>query len=305
MAKTKTVTLSVHRAIFDEKITFTLSDLLGRIKQDVIATKDRIVADRSLIDKIAISFPQFPKSNEAVAARFGLYEEGSEQSTIQFGKPEEGFTTNKIPAPEQAEFLDHQVVILADGNYMLACGLGTRNNMLVDAIGQFASQCGIKLPPTSFHLTNTPNTLTLDRIRSVGVRGIRFDAANYLGSLDIPKDSLIGSIFGAMSTTEEFERQEMVAEVSIETKRLRKPRLVSKETPRNEWLTRTAARTMQSEEVGAYTIILEDGTEWRDGELKLGTYVKVPQDGSTYRVPDALQCLLDYRQELLQKGLLN
>lgn len=284
----------------DDKFPWTLASLLDKLKSELTAG-DHLV-NRGLMAKTAIKFPSFPKTNKAVAAQFALYEEGAQKSTIQPVGTIEAYSTAPLPAPEEAEFLEHEVAILVDGNYMVACGLGKRQGLLVNAIGQLADRCDIEMHPTALGFTNTPNHLTVKKIRSVGVRSVRFDAANFLGSLDIPTNSLIGEIFGGMTTKADLQKQEMIAELIIQPKKLRRAKLDTLKTPKNEWLERTAVKTFQDEDVSSYTIILDDGTEWKEGDLKLSRSVTVAQDGSTFSMPQALQAMLNYLDELQSGG---
>lgn len=302
MATTK-ITLSVHRAIIDDSFPLTLADLLAKLKSE-IKGGDHIV-DRGFFDKTAIKFPSFPKTNQAVAAQFALYEEGAEKSTIRPPKTTEVYSTAPLTAPEDVEFLEREVAILVDGNFMIACGLGNRQNMLVDAIGKFALRCGMKMHPTTLVFATIPNRLTVERIRSVGVKSVRFDAANFLGSLDISAQSLIGTIFGTSTTMADFQKQEMVAELSIHPKKFRRTKLDIVATPKNEWLERTAVKTFQDEGVSSYTIILDDNSEWPEGDLKLSRSVTLARDGSTFNMSEALQAMLDYLDELRNGGHLS
>lgn len=302
MNKTKSITLSVHKAIMDDSFPWTLSDLLGQMKAEV--KSGDLVVDRGLYDKTAIKFPSFPQTNKSVAAQFALYEEGAEKSTIRPVGENETYSTAPLPAPKEVEFLEHEVAILADGNFMVACGLGQRQGLLVDAIGKLADRCSIEMHPTALGFASTPNRLTVERIRSIGVKSVRFDAANFLGSLNIPNDSLLGGIFGGMATDAVMQKQEMVAELSIHPKSRKRAILDAVETPKNEWLERTAVKTFQDKEVSSYTIILNDDTEWEEGDLKLRRKVNVARDGSTFSMPEAMQAMLDYLDELRTKGLL-
>ncbi len=77
MPKTKKVTLSVHRAIIHKSCPWSLAELLSEIK-DQEEPKGQIVR-RGLWDKTAVKFPQFPQTNQAIAALFALYEEGAKK----------------------------------------------------------------------------------------------------------------------------------------------------------------------------------------------------------------------------------
>lgn len=303
MAKrTKSVTLSVHRAVIDENFPWTLSGLLGELKSGMSAG-DHLVK-RGLIYKTAVKFPQFPRTNEAIAAQFALYEEGAEKSTIRPDGDAETYSTDRLTAGKNLEFLEHEVAILAEGNYMVACGLGKRQGLLIEAIAQLAGRRGIKMHPTALGFVTTPNKLTIERIRSVGVQSIVFDAANFLGSLDIPTRSLIGSIFGKSASMNDFKKQEMMAELSIHPKKFRRTKLDVVTTPKSEWLENTAVKAVKDEEVSSYTIVLDDDTTWKEGDLVLTRKVTIGADGSTFSMAEALQAMLVYMDELREGGLL-
>lgn len=260
------------------------------------------VVDRGLFEKTAVKFPLFPQTNKAVATTFALYEEGAEKSTIQPVGASEAYSTAPMAAPAEVEFLDREVAILADGNFMIACGLGKREALLVDAIGKLAGRCNIEMHPTVLTFTTTPNRLTVENIKEVGVKAVRFDAANLLGSLDIPRDGLIGEIFGEMATDATLQKDEMVAELSLRHKRFRRPALDAVPIPKSEFLERAAIRIFRDEEVSSYTIVLADDTEWEEGDLKLNRSVTIAKDGSTFSMPEALQAMLYYLAELHAKG---
>lgn len=300
MAKTKSVTLSVHRAIIDDNFPWTLAGLLEHLKSEMKIGEH--VVDRGLFQKTAVKFPQFPKTNKAVAATFALYEEGAEKSTVQTVGANEAYSTAPLSAPAEVEFLDREVAILADGNFMIACGLGKRESLLVDAIGKLANRCDIEIHPTTLTFTTTPNHLTVEKIRAVGVKAVRFDVANFLGSLDMPRVGPIGEIFSKMTTDAAMQKEEMIAELSIRHRKFRRPTFDSVPTPKNEFLERTAIKTFRDENVSSYTIVLDDDTEWEEGDLKLNRSVTIAKDGSTFSMPEALQAMLEYLVELQDKG---
>ncbi len=300
MAKTKSITLSVHRAIVDDSFPWTFAGLLEHLKSEMKIGEH--VIDRGLFEKTAVKFPSFPQTNKAVATTFALYEEGAEKSTIQPVGASETYSTAPMPAPAEVEFLDREVAILADGNFMIACGLGKREALLVDAIRELASRCDVEMHPTVLTFTTTPNRLSVEKIREIGVKAVRFDAANFLGSLDIPREGLIGEIFSGMTTDATLQKEEMVAELSLRHKRFRRPTLDAVPTPKNEFLERAAIKTFRDGEVSSYTIVLDDDTEWVEGDLKLNRSVTVTKDGSTFSMPEALQAMLDYLSELHAKG---
>ena len=132
MSKKKTVTLSVHRAIVDENCGWNLRELFAEIRE---RNKAGATVDRSLLDKIAVKFPAFPKTNEAITAQFALFEEGAQKSNIS-GHGAREYATNPITAPSESEFLDHEVAVLVSGNHLIACSLGNRQTLLIDAIGK-------------------------------------------------------------------------------------------------------------------------------------------------------------------------
>lgn len=296
--KSRNVTLSVHRAVIDDSFPWTLSSLLSELKSGMNAGDH--VLKRALLYHTAVKFPQFPKTNEALAAQIALYEQGAEKSTIR----PDTYSTNRLTAGENLEFLEHEVAILVDGNYMIACGLGKRQSLLIDAIAQLASRRGIEMHPTTLSFVTTPNQLTIERIRSIGVKSIVFDAANFLGSLDMPTKSLIGSLFGKSASMNDFVKQEMVAELSIHPKRVGRTKLDVIATPKSEWLENAAVKTFKDEDVDSYTIILDDDTKWKEGDLVLNRQVKIGADGSTFSMPEALHAMLTYMDELREKGLL-
>ncbi len=90
---------------------------------------------------------------------------------------------------------------------------------------------------------NTPNKLTVNTIRSKGVKSIRFDAANFLESLDISTDSLIGHLFGASTNENEYEHAEMIAQLNIRPRTIKNTKLELESITKNEWLEKAAIKT--------------------------------------------------------------
>ncbi len=297
MGKPKTVTLSVHRAIVSDDFQWTIGSLLQGIKSN-IKTIDSSV-DRDLFSKVEIGFPSFPETNDALAVKFALYEEGSEKSTILKKMTAETYSTGTQAAEEEHEFLDREVAILVDGNIMLACGLGNRCSLLIESISKLADRCGIKLHPTSFVFVDAANKLTLERIQSAGVKCVKFDATYYLGNLDNSPSGIFDTVFGPASGEYAYQKQEMTAEVIVS-----KTKLKTELRPKNEWLGRTAIDAFQDEDISSYTIVLDDDTEWREGHLKLKKSIKIPSDGSTFNEIAAFQAMMDYHRELKKSGLL-
>lgn len=300
MSKKKDVTLSVHRAVLIDECSWTLSELLDTIRGSDGANR---VVNRGFWDRTAVNFPQFPKTNEAVAAQFALYEEGAERSTVRREASSGDYSTAPISAPDASEFLNHEVAVLASGNFLIACGLGNRQTLLLDALGQLAAQSGIDFPPGCISLATIPNRLTVERIRSKGVKSIRFDAANLIGSLDVSSKGVIESVFGSASGVTELKRQEMVAELSIRPRRIgRRSDVEIVATPKDEWLSNTAVKVYNEDRISSYTIVLDDETEWTEGELKLTKSVSIAKDGSSYQMAEALQKMLEYMTELQEGG---
>lgn len=302
MSKKKTVTLSVHRAIVDDRCGWNLGELFSSIRES--DTSGRTV-DRGLWDKIAVKFPSFPQTNEAIAAQFALFEEGAQKSTIR-GHQASEYATAAIGAPTESEFLDHEVAVLVSGNHLIACSLGNRQTLLIDAIGKLADQCDLEFPPGCMRFATIPNKLTVEMIRERGVKSIRFDAANLLGSLDVSSNGLLEHLFGQSAKVDDIKRQEMVAELSLHPKRIgRRGNLEVVETPKDEWLGNAAVKVKNEDRLDSYTIVLADGTEWPEGELKLSRKVDVTRDGSTYQMADALHEMLKYLDDLRTGGHLS
>lgn len=296
----KTVSLTVHRAVIDDSIPFSLAEILTKIKGHY--NSKNLIVDRGLMAKTAVKFPSFPKTNQAIAAQFALYEEGAQKSTIRQQVSSGAYSTAPVPAPEDSEFLEHEVAILVDGNYLIACGLGKRQAVLIDTIGRIAEKCDISIPPGTISLIETPDQLTVDIIRQRGVRSIQFDAGNLLGSIKADKSTLLGHIFGASSNETEYEREEMIAQLTIHPKRKKKKRFEYDIQPKNEWLNTSAIKTLDEDRVDSYTITLEDDSVWREGNLKLSKSITISKDGSTYRVEEALSQMLEYLDYLHQSG---
>ena len=129
---------------------------------------------------------------------------------------------------------------------------------------------------------------------------------NLLGSLDVSTDGVLEDLFGRSGTIDDIKRQEMVAELSIQPKRVgKRGKLEVIETSKDEWLGNAAVKLRNEDRVDSYTIILADGTEWPEGELKLTRKVDVGCDGSTYQMADALQEMLNYMEDLRSGGHLS
>lgn len=303
MSKKKDVTLSVHRAIIIDECRWSLAELLGAIRES--GDRNRVVP-RGFWDRTAVKFPQFPSTNEAIAAQFALYEEGAERSTVKRSPASGDYSTEAIAAPDAAEFLNHEVAILVTGNFLIACGLGNRQTLLIEALGQLASDSGISFPPGCMSLATIPNKLTVERIRSIGVKSIKFDAANLLGSLDVSSQGVIESVFGSGAGITELKRKDMIAELSLRPKYLGKSSSLDVvETPKDVWLSKTAVKVYNEEQIDSYTIVLDDDTEWKEGELKLTRSVSVSKDGSSYQMAEALQKMLEYLHDLRDGGHLS
>jgi hypothetical protein len=300
LSKKKDITLSVHRAVIRDECAWSLSELFGSIREN--GTTNRVV-DRGFWDRTAVNFPQFPRTNEAVAAQFALYEEGAERSTVKREASSGDYSTTPVAAPDMSEFLNHEVAVLASGNYFIACGLGNRQSLLIDVIGQLAAQSKIAFPPGCMSLATIPNRLTVEMIRSRGVKSIKFDAANLLGSLDVSSQGVIESLFGSSSDVTKLKREEMIAELSLKPRKIgRRSDLNVVETPKDEWLGKAAVKVHNEDRINSYTIVLDDDTEWTEGQLKLTKSVSVSKDGSSYQMAEALQKMLEYMTYLREAG---
>lgn len=302
MSQEKQVTIAVHRAVFLDEFDYNLSVIIERIRKDLPSGHQ--VLRRELFSQTAVGFPSFPQTNEAIALQLALFEEGGKRSLVSTDSGSSGYQTSEINAPSGAEFLSNEVALLVSGNFVITCALGNRHALFCDAIGQLADACSIPFPPGCMSLAAIPNRLTLERIQGVGVSAIRFDAGDLQGSVQQANSGLIRSIFAPLPSDEEAERQSMVTELNIRPANKKHAKAVMDDIDRNQWVTRVASQAHETEEVSQYTIVLEDGSEWRDGELKLKRSVKVDVEGSSYNVPQALQHMMEYLSYLRSRDLI-
>lgn len=302
MAKKKPMTLQVHRAVFHETVPWNLSDLLETIKASDEVGNAAI--DREYWRKIAVKFPSFPKTNEAVAMQIALYEEGAEASTIQLMETDDRYATDAVKAPEKSEFLEHEVVILAKGNYMVSCNLGNRLALLVLAIQELAERAGRNIPPGTLSFSIPPNTLTIERIRRIGVARIDLDIAAYLAGSDIAAGGAFGALFSNSLGELGIRQSEMIADLSIRPDSRKAMKMSKEESPRNEWLDRAAVAAYDDDSISSYSVVLKDGTTWEEKSLKLNKSVQVERQGTTFSGPHALMAALDYLGDLEKEGLL-
>lgn len=302
MAKKKpSVTLTVHQAVIDDSVPLNLTQILEAIRENL--KPGDATLDKGLFDRLAVHFPSFPKTNEAIGMQLALHQLESRKTTVAANTKTVGYSTDVIAPPEESEFLDHEVTILVDGNTLIACNLSNRENMLTDAITRTAATCGIKIPPTGLRFIKPVNELTLEAIRSTGVKNIWFDAYKLLSRLGPTESKLFDSIFSQPSGAEELAKEEVIANIEIRSKRGRRSRVDVLDTPKSEFLQKTAELTWDDENVDSYTIVLDDGTEWPEGSLKLSKSVRIKSDGgSSYNKSEALQNMLDYLNFLKENG---
>lgn len=302
MAKKRDVTLQVHRASFHESVSWNLGELLRKIKETEHTNQKPI--EREYWRKMAVKFPSFPKTNEAIAMQIGLYEEGAKANTIQPPSQLKEYETDSISAPDQSEFLDHEMILLAKGNYLISCSLGNRAALLVQAIEELAGRAGASIPPGTLSLKIPPNRLTVDRIREIGVSKIGFDIASYLGEVDVSTGGWFGSLFSSGLKDRDIQHDEILASLSIEPRSKSRMQMGYDEEPRREWLDKAAVQAYEDEQISSYVIILRDGTVWPEKELKLKKSVKIEAQGNGYSAPHALQAMLDYLNDIEEKGLI-
>ena len=300
--KKKKLTLSVYQAIFNDEIKTSLSELFSSLRE-AGAEIDTVVS-KGFFDSVELKFPSFPAVNHAGIVQFDFFEEGATRTAISPNSASDSLEDTIVSAHDGGEFLDNRVIVLADHNYMIVCGLGNRKWALIDAIGQFADRCNIDLPPASLDFLRTPNRLSLQQIQQIGVKSVKFNAASLLGSVDVSEDGLCRRIWGTDMGPSDIERANLVSEVSINTKYLGKARIERGEVVRHEGLRGVGEVMCQDPEIESYTIVLNDDSEWTDGNLTLTRTVEVSKEGSSFRIEDVLAQMVKYRDYLNKNGYL-
>lgn len=301
-SKTKKITLNVHRAIINDSVNLSLSEILDKVRTSDSGTSASIV-NRDLYKKTIVDFPSFPKTNQSVAALFVLYEEGTAISTVGVGKKKGNLKVDTLNAPKGKEFVDRETIILVDGNYVVSCNLQQNQGALLSAIETIARKVGIEIPPMGIDFAEISNKLTVDKIRKVGVKKIRLNVSDLLGSIQPVHDGLISHIFGVTSGTAEYEQKNTMAWLELNGNGGSSPMTLDYDSiSKNKWLSEAATQALQDDDVSAYTILLNDGTSWKNDELTLTKTVNIIREGSSYNVPDALQHMLNYIDLLYDEG---
>ena len=300
-ADKKAFGLTVHRAIIHERFEWSLAEILQQVKDG--AKPSDLVVRRALFDRAHASFPAFPQTNTAVAATFALYEEGLEMSTLKASEDAQGYATSPHSAPEGSHYVGNEVAILVEGNYMVACNLGNRQSLLIEIISKLAHMQDIDFPPGCMSFATIPNQLTVEKIRQVGVKSVKFDASNLLGSLETDTKNVVSRVFGGLYRDKDLDKMGAIADLHLRlSKKKQKALGYDNYVSRSEWLDKAAEQAFEDEDVGGCTIILADGKEYKNGDLKLRTKVQIKMHGSSFQVPEAIGHMLEYLKELQSSG---
>jgi hypothetical protein len=293
----KSVTLAAHRAVFRDDYQATLQSVLVDVKNNLRA---EVSVDEGLFANWSIKFPESTYNKNGFLVQFGLYEQGAQQSTIRNRGANEGYVKAAAPAPSGTDYLQSEVLLLVENNLVVSCGLGKRHAALVNVIGKFCDECGVKFPVGVMSLEQLPNKLNLERIRSIGVNSFGVNATDYLGHFKIAGDGWFQTLFGGMETVGVYEQEKLFADIRIRTKG---KSVEFGEVSRSSVLDKAAEQAFVSEQCGDLYLELRDGSKWRGGELILKKTEKIAKDGSTYRIEDAIHAMSEYFRELKSQGM--
>jgi hypothetical protein len=306
-AKRLSTTISAYRVFFPSDANITLEQLLTNLQRHLPTHEQRQVNGGRLDEIISLASFKTHPNNSGIGAVFSLFEHGRTMSTLKLASSNLDLSHGEQQAEDGEEFLDSNVCIFVVENYLLACGLGNRAATLACAISDMAKKCGSVSFQGDFQIAGIPNNLTLEDIKKHGVKQIRFNISNFLGSL--PKNlqhNLVEQVFGSTSSTADIERRRNTT-ATLEMRQLQRRSGVEvgvSKTHVDDWLSDVAAEAVLSDEVPSYTLLLNNDVQYSSREMHLKKKIDVRKSGSSFHLDDAHFALVEYYRELKANKLI-
>ena len=300
---TRTKTLALQRAYFNEGYNGSLENLLKAAFSKLDRNKDRVV-DVDLFKSRLFASCDDCLTGEGVFLRVFEYEKGA-IGVIDSDTNDQAAVVEAFDHPENREFLKDEIVIYVVNNHIIACNLGNKSGTFASNVLNFCTKAGVLNPDINMLIADVPDKTTLDRLDKVGVKSVDFGITTYMERLDISTSSTVGARIMGMILAEPEESSAIRKRANAVGKlSLRRGRFTKNEAHKDEWLTGIGKELMVAGSSESFTIDLEDGTRLSNSSLKRSKSVKLRRHANSYSFENAKMELSNFYKQLKNDGSL-
>ena len=303
MAKdTRTMKLSAHRAFISDEVQVSLQQILENLQARLPDHQQRVHVT-TLLDNAVISEFKVAPANNAIGAVLSMYEPGAKTNTINFKESRSKLEQTETAAQDGEEFLTQNISLLVEGNNVITCGLGRREQLVIATLLDLAVKAGVVDQSANARLAEIPNNPTIADILKHGVTSIDLNMSGLLASLPLnERRGFLHHLCRSTNSETDLELQHsMIANLSIKKKALS---VQSKQ--KDNWINELAISAMNDSAIDKFKIILADKnkTEISADALSLSKKVEVKKAAKSFNVDHAHQLMIEYLRDLHSDGLL-
>lgn len=297
----RTKTLILKRAYFTGDYGSTLEGFLRSLFQRNAKARDRIIKV-DLLKSLVFAGISDKTSVDGIFVRLFEFEYGG-TGAINFESTNTSAGIEEVLPPKDQEFLISDIVLLVQGNNVIASGMANKNRTFSRCVCEIGAELGLLGKAVHLQIEDVPNQVTLEELHEYGVAKIDFGITDYLASLPDFRSKgakFLETLLAQPSDLKKIrKRAATVGRVSLSRGRFRKD-----EIEKDEWLTEVGAEIVESDIKETYTIKLENGKVLTNSNLKLQKTVKVKRYANTVHYDQLEREMAVFQNELIRDGIL-
>lgn len=303
MVATRSKTLSLLRAYFNEGYNGSLEEVLKRSFARLPSAQDRIVP----IDLISNQFfagIEASQTGKGVFVRLLEFEQGA-IGVVNLDTEDHSAAVEEFFHPDKRDFLKDEMVCYVVDDHIVACNMKNKAGTFCANVLEFASKAEAIGSDVKMRIADVPDKTTLRQLAEIGVKEVDFSIMSFFESLEIDTRRQAGMrvmqmILGVSSDCKATKHRANAVGKMI----LRRGRFEKDEVHKDEWLTDIGRELMVAGSVEKYTITLEDGTKVSNASLKKTRSVKLKRHANSFAFESAKAELESFYRELVADGAL-
>ena len=304
MAPTRSKTLSLQRAYFNEGFNGSLEEILRVSLSKLVQARDRVVPIDMVSSQFFAGLEEAPRSG-GVFVRLLEFEQGA-IGVINLDTNDHGAAVEEFFHPDKRDFLKSEMVCLVAGDHIVACNMGNKSGTFASNVLDLAYRAGTLSSDVKMRVADVPDKTTLSRINDIGVKEVEFSIESFFQNLELDTKGKAGTrimkmVLGMPSNPDVTAvRANAVGRIVLKRGRFEK-----EEVHRDQWLTNIGHELMVAEPVEQYRITLEDGSKISNKSLKKSKTVRLRRHANSFSFDSAKAELGSYLQELRAEGALH
>lgn len=303
MVATRSKTLSLLRAYFNEGYNGSLEEVLRRSFARLPSAQDRIVP----IDLISNQFfagIEESRTGKGVFVRLLEFEQGA-IGVVNLDTEDHAAAVEEFFHPDKRDFLKDEMVCYVVDDHIIACNLKNKSGTFCANVLEFARKTETIGEDVRMRIADVPDKTTLHQLSEIGVKEVDFSISSFFESLEIDTRRQAGtrimSMILGVSSNDTGTRHRANA---LGKMVLRRGRFEKDEVQKDDWLTEIGTELMVAGSVEKYTITLEDGTKVSNASLKKSRSVKLKRHANSFSFESAKAELENFYRELVSDGAL-